>query len=134
MNTLKSIIQHNFQLKIAVATTQGSDDEPKLFLNNCTLSLCKINEGFFGSFLAKTIFLEQNEYSNFTFECPYVKGLYYIKNFPISDRYIPSQMKSFLPKKVTLKLIVKFLAKMKQKKMKHLIELADIVVFAVFTQ
>jgi len=80
-------------------TLKNMDNETINFPNilKGNFDACKIQKGQIGHFVVKMIKDKIQDFSNYSFECPQMKGKYYADNFPIMGmEYLPYFPRSLL--------------------------------------
>lgn len=96
-------------------TAQENDKEPNLMLVNNTFNICKLHRGMIGNFLVQTIFDDHNKYSDLPLICPLIKGVYHVRDMPITDKFIPENMRGVIPNNVKYKIDQIFFIKLSKR-------------------
>lgn len=84
----------------------------------------------FGNFMVQTIFDNHSNFSNLPLVCPVIKGIYHVRDMPITDKFITGNVRILLPDIVKYKIVQTYFLKLHKKS--SLIEIINLHIDGVF--
>jgi prolipoprotein diacylglyceryltransferase len=79
-------------IKVKTPSARSYDRE----IMKTTVDICRLQDGVIGNFIAKLVYETLQNLSNYNFECPVKKDVYYIRNFQVPTSILPLRLYSVI--------------------------------------